>query len=55
MFFCNEDGIVIFQGLVKNNTLSHFSLEFCRIGDAGLDSKFVLTFLIIFCIQTLRL
>ena len=31
--------VPILQGLVKNNTLSHFSLECCRIGDTGLDSK----------------
>lgn len=33
--------ILFFQGIAKNKTLQHLSLEFCLIGDSGVESKFL--------------
>ncbi|KAL3885295.1 hypothetical protein ACJMK2_025378 [Sinanodonta woodiana] len=35
--FRERDLNLLMRGLMKNNTLNHFSLEFCRIGDTGLE------------------
>ena len=34
------DILFILQGLTKNSTMQHLSLEYCPIKDAGLESKY---------------
>jgi len=33
--------LLFFKGIAKNKTLQHLSLEFCQIGDSGVESKFL--------------
>ncbi|EDO48167.1 predicted protein, partial [Nematostella vectensis] len=37
MILSNLDKTLPFQGITKNSTIQHLSLEFCQIGDHGLE------------------